>query len=687
MDRCPRWSLLFLFIFSCLCSGPLQAAHKELSNPKASEEARAVYAYLSALEGRGILAGQQETPRGDGELGEEIAYIRSKTGREPALLGLDFLTYAGVTEKAKAWWKRDGLVTICWHWGAPGFGPGFESSEKRIDIEEALRPGTPTNRILMADLERCADELQKLRDAHVPVLWRPLHEFNGNWFWWSKGGPESFKHLWVYMYDYFTNTRHLDNLIWVLGYTSKADAAWYPGDHYVDIAGADNYACGVQAGMYDAVQELTRGRLPLAYHECGPIPDPDFLASAGPEWVWFLTWHTKHIREQNQPEELRRVYNHPYVITLDRLPKWKNIVHRLQAHKPLNVPFIVSKYQPDSLAALSWVAHPAEEAAFRYEGRIDHGNPHSRVLIWQGSRVSFRFEGKRLQLYFGPTTGQSYYDLVVDGQRVLVSLTKEGYTSRFEYPLPLATGLHSATLTKRSEADAGYAAFEGVGLEPQARLLPLEFKPAAEEAYLFFGDSITVGACNEDGAEDQWENRSTHNNALSYGALTAQAMKADYRNIAVSGMGIRIGYVDKIAAQIWNRLYPRPDAPIQLEAGWVPTHIFINYGENDDSFSKSHNQSFPADFSEGYVALVREIRKAYPQAWITLLRGGMAGGATSPVLREAWEKAVTLLEAEDKRLDHFVFKHWSGLHPRVADDQAMASELVSKLQSSPRNAR
>jgi len=38
------------------------------------------------------------------------------------------------------------------------------------------------------------------------------------------------------------------------------------------------------------------------------------------------------------------------------------------------------------------------------------------------------------------------------------------------------------------------------------------------------------------------------------------------------------------------------------------------------------------------------------------------------------------LEAEDPKVTHFVFVHFSALHPRVADHQAMAAELIAWLQ-------
>ena len=196
----------------------------------------------------------------------------------------------------------------------------------------------------------------------------------------------------------------------------------------------------------------------------------------------------------------------------------------------------------------------------------------------------------------------------------------------------------------------------------------------------FIGDSITVGACNEDGAADQWDNRRTHNCALSYATLTADAFAADYRNIAVSGMGVATGWVHPIAGEVWDRLYPNPTSPRADLSQWTPQIVFINFGENDASYPSAHGQAFPANYTTNYILLVQAIRKNYSVTEIILLRGGMFNGANSEPLRRAWESAVTQIESADKNVSHFVFKHWTGNHPRVADDRAMADELIAWLK-------
>ena len=323
----------------------------------------------------------------------------------------------------------------------------------------------------------------------------------------------------------------------------------------------------------------------------------------------------------------------------------------------------------------------AGDARFRYEGRIDFSNTNAPVVIWQASRISLDFEGSTIRLLFDDAKGQNYFNAQVDASNTVVE-ANEGIPVSPATLSGLGPGRHHLMLFKRSEANAGTVRFRGIEIAPQAKVwapTPPRYKLTME----FIGDSITVGACNEDGATDQWDNRRTHNCALSYATLTANAFSADYRNIAVSGMGIATGWVPMRAGEIWDRLYPDTNSPLANLHAWTPNVVFVNFGENDDSYPRAHGQPFPAGFTDGYVALVHAIRSAYPDARIVLLRGGMFGGAQSEPLRKAWESAVTQLEATDKGVSHFILKHWKPTHPRVADDRALADELIAWLKQQP----
>ena len=323
----------------------------------------------------------------------------------------------------------------------------------------------------------------------------------------------------------------------------------------------------------------------------------------------------------------------------------------------------------------------ASDPAFRYQGRLDLTDPAAPVVAWESSRVSVDFTGASLSLLFGPATGQNFFDGRVDGESRIIAVEPEPRTT-IAWPGSLGPGLHHLELAKRTEASAGSAAFRGIEIGPDA----VVDKPVAVKAslrMLFLGDSITAGACDEDGAADQWDDRRTHNAEMSYAALTAGAFGADFENISVSGIGIVTGYVDVTFGEIWDRLYPTHGAPKADLTAWRPDVIFLNLGGNDTSFSKGKGRPFPASFSDSYFKLVAEVRSAYPDAELVLLRGGMSETETDPVLIAAWADAVRRVEAQDRRSTHFVFVHHTDLHPRVADHRLMAAELCRWLRGQP----
>lgn len=320
---------------------------------------------------------------------------------------------------------------------------------------------------------------------------------------------------------------------------------------------------------------------------------------------------------------------------------------------------------------------PASDARFLYEGRLDTSDPAAPVVVWQASRIRIDFDGDALALRFSNLDGQVFFDATIDGRTSLVSLRTGQPPAGVSFS-QLGAGRHRLVLFKRSEAAAGHVAFRGIRLAAGAQAYAPP-TPRYKHRFLFIGDSITVGACNEDGPEDQWDDRATHNAAKSYAALTAAAFDADHRNIAVSGMGVSTGWVPMKAENIWDRRYPQESSPRSNLSFWQPDVVFLNFGENDDSFTRAKDLPFPSDYADRYVALVHAIRRTWPNAEIVILRGGMFGGAQSPRLRGPWSEAVVRLEKNLPRVTHFAFQHWSHNHPRVADDRAMADELIDWL--------
>ena len=293
-------------------------AHK-LSNPNANADALRTYNYLCDCFGNVMLTCQQESTW-MGSPDYEMNIIEEETGKLPAMRGLDFMNndFDGVVERSKAWHEKGGIVTICWHTGVNGSGYQ-ESLDENPDFDKLLTSGTEEYNGMIASWDKAAAALAELQDAGVPVLWRPFHEFDGQWFWWGKGGKDNFIKLWQMMYDYFTNEKGLNNLIWVLGYSGEVKDGWYPGDEYCDVIGSDTYDNSTNNKAWKKLEALNTGK-PIAFHECGNVPSVEKFENDGDLWSWFMIWHTDFI-VNNPKDNLKEVYNSDKVITLDELPE------------------------------------------------------------------------------------------------------------------------------------------------------------------------------------------------------------------------------------------------------------------------------------------------------------------------------------------------------------------------------
>ena len=165
----------------------------------------------------------------------------------------------------------------------------FYKADTEFDATNATVEGTWENKVFTEDLKNTAAYLKLLRDADIPILWRPFHEAAGGWFWWGKDAV-SFKSLWIAMFNYF-KAEGLDNLIWVWT-TEGNDADWYPGDQYVDIVGRDIY----NKETADCVSEYTSiagnyGNKIVSLSECGTVGLISEQWASGARWSWFMPWY------------------------------------------------------------------------------------------------------------------------------------------------------------------------------------------------------------------------------------------------------------------------------------------------------------------------------------------------------------------------------------------------------------
>jgi len=269
----------------------------------------------------------------------EISWLYEKTGKKPALLGLDFMDHVGaiqsdwinnpdIIKDAISWKNNRGIVAFCWHWRDPSHKTyEFYTQGTDFDPRKIFEPNSDEYKAMMRDMDIIAGYLKELQDNNVAVLWRPLHEASGGWFWWGSQGADACKKIWQVMFDKFTKEHGLNNLIWV--WTSEAtDNArnWYPGDEYVDIIGLDVYDQGNHGSQMLSFEELKRlfnGKKLLTLSECGSIPSIAAMKRDNTIWSYYMPWYGDHTKnpDWNTVDDWASSLSDPDVITLDRMPE------------------------------------------------------------------------------------------------------------------------------------------------------------------------------------------------------------------------------------------------------------------------------------------------------------------------------------------------------------------------------
>lgn len=308
-------------------------------NRNASPEARKLLSYLYGLRGKQTLAGQHNYNH---ELNKYVEVAESLTGKRPVVWGTDFILGGTkdygpeIVEEAIKKHREGYVVTLMWHAGRPQDDPPYgwkESIQGELtgaQWKELTTPDTPLNLRWQAQADKVAAHLKRLRDARVPVLWRPYHEMNGVWFWWGdKKGRDGYQKLWKMLYERFVNHHGLDNLLWVWNANAPRDIPkdeafsyrlYYPGPQYVDVLAADVYHFDYEQKDYDELLTLAGGKL-IALGEVGELPKAEIL-EAQPRWSWFMVWSSWLVTD-NTPDRVKEIYAHPRTLTHDEitLPK------------------------------------------------------------------------------------------------------------------------------------------------------------------------------------------------------------------------------------------------------------------------------------------------------------------------------------------------------------------------------
>ena len=310
-------------------------------NPNAQDCVKNVMKYLSDITYKQIITGQHTQTMAQ----EELSHIEKVTGKLPALVGFELLSYSpninyfdtddecmkevtenyGTLKKAWEWAEKKGLITFTWHWFSPlgGRSKAFFTDNTDFDAAKAVIDGTAENIALISDMDMMAGLLRPFCDKHIPILWRPFHEGDGNWFWWGAKGAEPLKKLWKIMYDRFTNIHKLNNLIWVW---NAPTPECYPGDDTVDIISRDMYPPEhehtSQSEMYYDLMKITKQNKITLIGETGTLPSAKAIAEERVGWASYMTWSQVFCLTEkfNTNDALKEMYSSPYSVIKDKLP-------------------------------------------------------------------------------------------------------------------------------------------------------------------------------------------------------------------------------------------------------------------------------------------------------------------------------------------------------------------------------
>lgn len=371
--------VIVLVVISCLslvgCSIPdkhYDNVQKSLNNPNASESAVNLYNFLLSNYGKKVITGQfvneyagYDKDEFKGENGKmsvykatELQAVYKVTGKYPAIVGLDLekALYSPEQnysiEQAKEVHNRGGIVLLTWHWNSPitqGDTSHFYTDKTNFRLKNVIYDKNSEGyKTLVDNIDTIAAKLKELADLNIPVLWRPLHEASGGWFWWGADTGKEYVELWNLMYDRMTNYHKLNNLIWVAN--PQKGGEWYVGDDKCDMLGDDPYYYGedlrkeynkdqANSKRFRKTYSISKNKM-IAMSEIDFVPNIELMWKNNTKWLFYITWCREFVcvKDNSQgdnwtylpeyaenystKEELKAVYNSDKAITLDNI-NWK----------------------------------------------------------------------------------------------------------------------------------------------------------------------------------------------------------------------------------------------------------------------------------------------------------------------------------------------------------------------------
>lgn len=282
----------------------VSSCNQSPADPQADARTRFLLCYLKT---HTYISGQTDVA--------DAVYVQNLTGRYPAIVAFDFYRYTdgdtSETQKAIDWAKtKKGIVAFQWHWKCPHGG------EYYTDCGDFLPDLNNPNSKLYKDVDLVVRELKKMGDAGVPVLFRPLHEANNNYMWWTKRGSSAYIQLWRFIYQR-AQAAGTHNLIWVFNGMASGQTTpmsqWYPGNDVVDVVSSDYFQ---SSSDYNTLKAIGNGNKVLAIAETMNQLNP---ANSAP-WNFSVVWASRDWNG-NSINDWKTAMANSLTISIDQLPE------------------------------------------------------------------------------------------------------------------------------------------------------------------------------------------------------------------------------------------------------------------------------------------------------------------------------------------------------------------------------
>ena len=282
-----KYFCLLLLMISCYTSF---SQHAVLTDMHATPETKALYYNLHKLSRQHILFGHQHaTEYGHGWRGDKNrSDVKSVTGSHPAVIGVDFSGLSGqpadMIEREKKLlrkniedtYNRGGVTTVSWHFSNPISGGGFYWKDSvSLPAVKYIIPGGSQHekyKTILQTIGSFAKSLKGKDGKTVPMIFRPYHEFDGDWFWWGRSHctTEDFTSLWKFTVSYLRDSLAVHNFIYAFSPDNKFNTQEqflerYPGDKWVDMLGMDNYGDWGRDGFYDIAAGVKKLQIVSGY--------------------------------------------------------------------------------------------------------------------------------------------------------------------------------------------------------------------------------------------------------------------------------------------------------------------------------------------------------------------------------------------------------------------------------------